>query len=123
AQRLEEQGEVLLVLRAILDPRDSLSRIFPIDVDPIQLVIPNELHGAAREFQSRGLCQGGIGESISRPTADGNDDFQLRVLRLQRIQGTQILRSQRELECNTTMWVNVGERKVDMGQLFRMDTR
>jgi hypothetical protein len=49
AQRLEQQGEILSVLGAVLDAGDTLSRLFPVDIDPVQRVFANQLDGTIRE--------------------------------------------------------------------------
>ena len=70
----------MLVLIAILDSCDALSRILPVQVDAIRAVFAQQLNGTPRKRSPRRIRERGIGESFCLPTAHGQYDFQLRIV-------------------------------------------
>ena len=75
--RLEEQGEILPVLRAVDDPGGAaLDGILPVQIDAVQVMAQHQVQAALGE----GLPPGGGGGRIGEvgglvPAADGEDNL------------------------------------------------
>ena len=76
------------VVHAVLGTVDitgepAFNRILPVDVDAVEVVVPDELDATLREDRSRFRGQGHIAESTGeRPTSDRDHGLQVRMLRL-----------------------------------------
>src|SRR5215831_17396912 len=120
---MKQAREVLPILGAISDAGDPLARVLPVDVNPVERVLANELDRTGSERLARGIGERRVGEPLGRPPSDGDDDFEIRLAFPQRDQAR---------ECGLQLWTRkrhstIGrdprECEINMRELLRMDHR
>ena len=118
-QFLEQQRVSPLVLGTIVVCGSGQARILPVDVQPVELMLSDELGHAVNKDGAALFGEGDVGEAARpEPSARGDEHSQGRVLLLQRNQSGQVLIVVGVAGHDAAV-LQIGEGVVDARQLLR----
>src|SRR5207253_5675729 len=122
AQRFQKQSEVLFVVGTVLDAWAGLSRILPVEIESVERVASDQRDRRGGEGTPGSVVESRIGKIVGSPSADRENDFQSRVLRLQCLEASEMRRSIRIVEHHLPVRIDRPECIVDVRDFVRADT-
>lgn len=123
AHGLQHAGEVVAVGRTVADAGAGQGGVLPVDVDAVQPVLRHQTCGAVGERRTRGIAGRRFGEVAGAPTADRQQQLQVRIVGLQRSEAGERGCHRVAAQEDAVGVIDVREGEVDRIQLARVDGR